>query len=143
MRRGRSEQDADDLVHEAWIRLAQFSREQSVEQPEAFLMKAALNLSIDVHRAATVRGEEVLLDDVVILDGRPGADEVVLARERLARLSECLSGMNDRTRAIFLAHKVDGLSYKEIAQQFGISRSAVEKHIAKGVMLTTSWMEGW
>lgn len=143
MRRGRSEQDADDLVHEAWIRLAQFSREQPVEQPEAFLMKAALNLSIDAHRAKAVRGEEVLLEDVVIVDGRPSADDVVLARERLARLSECLSGMNEKTRAIFLAHRVDGMSYKEIAQGYGITTSAVEKHISKGVMLVTAWMEGW
>lgn len=143
MRRGRSEQDADDLVHEAWIRLTKFALEQPVDQPEAFLMRAALNLSIDAHRARTVRGEEVLLEDVVIVDGSPSADEVVLARERVARLSECLSRMNEKTRAIFLAHKVDGLSYKEIAQQYGITKSAVEKHISKGVMLTATWMEGW
>ncbi len=143
MRRGRSEQDANDLVHDAWIRLAKYQLVEQVERPEAFLMKTALNLSIDAHRALAVRGEEVLPEDVVIVDGKPSADDVVLARERLARLSECLGRMNDRTRAIFLAHKIDGLSYKDIADKFGISRSAVEKHISKALMMTTSWMEGW
>jgi RNA polymerase sigma factor (sigma-70 family) len=143
MRRGRSEQDADDLVQEAWIRLNCYERDQAVERPEAFLMRAALNLSIDAHRARTTRGEEVLLEDVVLVDARPGADEVLLARERLARLSECLARMNEKTRAIFLAHRVDGLSYKEIARHHGLTTSSVEKHIAKAVLLITGWMEGW
>lgn len=140
-RRGRSEQDAEDLVQDAYVRLAQFSKVQTVDRPEAFLMKTALNLAIDAHRASVVRGEEVLVDDVVIVDGRPSADDVVLSRERLAHLSVCLSRMNEKTRAIFLEHKMDGMSYKEIAQKHGISKSAVEKHISKGVMLTALWME--
>jgi RNA polymerase sigma factor (sigma-70 family) len=143
MRRGRSEHDADDLVQEAWIRLACYEREQPVAQPEAFLMRAALNLSIDAHRTRSSRGEEVLLEDVVIVDAAPSAEAVLLGRERLARLSVCLGRLNDRTRAIFLAHRIDGMRYQEIARLHGLSVSSVEKHIAKATLLLTSWMEGW
>lgn len=143
MRRGQSREDADDLVHDAWIKLASFSLTQAVEQPEAFLMRAALNLSIDAHRAQAVRGEQVSPEDVVIVDGRPSVDDVVLARERLDRLSECLARMNETTRKIYLAHKVDGVSYAELAKQFGMTRSGIEWHISKAVMLTASHMEGW
>ena len=143
MRRGRSEQDADDLVQEAWIRLARYERDQPVEKPEAFLMTAALNLSIDAYRARTNRGEEVMLDDVVLVDATPGAEDVLLGRERLTRMSEGLSHLNGKTRAIFLAQRVDGMSYQEIAQKHRLSISAVEKHIAKAVLLLTDWMEGW
>jgi RNA polymerase sigma factor (sigma-70 family) len=142
-RRGRSEQDADDLVQEAFLRLTCYERKQAVEKPEAFLMRTALNLSIDAHRSRASRGEEVLLDDVVIVDTAPGTEDVLLARERLARLSECVTRMNDRTRAIFLAHRLDGLSYQEIARRQGLSVSSVEKHIAKAALLITGWMEGW
>jgi hypothetical protein len=41
MRRGRSEHDADDLVQEAWVRLACYEREHAVATPEAFVMRAA------------------------------------------------------------------------------------------------------
>jgi RNA polymerase sigma factor (sigma-70 family) len=135
-RRGRTEQDAEDLVHDAYLKYAQSAKEQTIEKPEAFLMKVALNLSIDAHRASTVRGEEVLLDDVVIVDGRPSAEDVVLAREELAQVGECLSRMNEKTRSIFLDNRVEGLSYQELSEKYGITKSAVEKHIAKGVMLT-------
>jgi RNA polymerase sigma-70 factor (ECF subfamily) len=143
MRRGRSEQDADDLVQEAWVRLACYEREVPVERPEAFLMRAALNLSIDAHRAQVTRGEQVLLEDVVLVDASPGVEAVLLARERMARLGVCLGRLNPRTRAIFLAHRIDGMSYPQIAYQHGLSVSAVEKHVAKAVLQLTTWMEGW
>ena len=143
MRRGRTEHDADDLVQEAWIRLECYRREQPVDQPEAFLMRAALNLSIDAHRTRKTRGEEVMLEDVVLVDTTPSAETVLLARERLERMSVCLGRLNDKTRAIFLAHRIDGMSYQQIARLHGLSVSSVEKHIAKAMLLITSWMEGW
>ena len=143
MRRGRTEHDADDLVQEAWVRLACYERQQTVAEPEAFLMRAALNLATDFYRASRNHGEQVLIDDIVLVDTSPGIEAVVLARERMTHLSECLGRLNERTRAIFLAHRVDGMSYREIARQHRLSVSAVEKHIAKATLLVTSWMEGW
>ena len=143
MRRGRTVHDADDLVQEAWVRLACYEREQTVAKPEAFLMRTALNLSIDAYRARANHGEEVLLDEVVLVDATPGAEAVVLARERMARLSAGLGRLNDKTREIFLSHRVDGMSYREIARQHQLSISTVEKHIAKATLQVTSWMEGW
>jgi RNA polymerase sigma factor (sigma-70 family) len=143
MRRGRTMHDADDLVQEAWVRLACYEREQTVDQPEAFLMRAALNLSIDSYRARASHGEEVLIDDVVLIDATPGAEAILLGRERLARLSVCLGRLNGKTRDIFLAHRIDGMSYQEIARRHKLSVSSVEKHIAKAMLQVTSWMEGW
>jgi RNA polymerase sigma factor (sigma-70 family) len=143
MRRGRTMHDADDLVQEAWVRLACYERERTVIEPEAFLMRTALNLSIDAHRTRMAHGEEVLLEHVVLVDTAPGAEAVVLARERMTRLSQCVGRLNDKTRDIFLAHRVDGLSYKEIAEHHQLSISSVEKHIAKATLQVTCWMEGW
>lgn len=143
MRRGRTRHDADDLVQEAWVRLACYERQQVVDEPEAFLMRAALNLSIDEHRAHRNRGEALLLDDLELVDTTPSAENVLLARERIARLSECLASLDPRTRRIFLAHRVDGLSYAEIAKENQLSVSAIEKHIAKATLIIAQAMEGW
>ena len=143
MRRGRSAHDADDLVQEAWVRLAYYEREQAVAKPEAFLMRTALNLSIDTQRMRVNHGEEVLLDEVVLIDAAPTAEAVVLARERVARLGVCLGRLSEKTRDIFLANRIDGMSYQEIAQRHQLSISTVEKHIAKATMQVTGWMEGW
>lgn len=142
-RRGRSDHDADDLVQEAFVRLTCYERKQTVDKPEAFLMTTAINLSTDSHRRRERRGEEVMLEDVVLVDTAPRAEDVLLSRERLIRMSECISRLNEKTRAIFLAHRVDGLTYQEIARVHGLSISSVEKHVAKAALVVTAWMEGW
>ena len=142
-RRGRSVHDAEDLVQEAWIRLACYSREQTVAEPEAFLMRTALNRSIDAYCVNGSRGEPVVLDEALLVDTAPGVEAIALARERMTRLSGCLSRLNTKTRDIFLAHRVDGLTYQEIARQHRVSVSAVEKHIARATLAITCWMEGW
>ncbi len=143
VRRGRSEHEADDLVQEAWVRLACYEREQVVQEPEAFLMRTALNLSIDAHRASINHGDEVMLEDVILIDTSPSTEAIVLARERMQRMSHCLGRLSDKSREIFLAHRVDGLTYQAIATHHGLSVSTVEKYVARATMQITTWMEGW
>jgi RNA polymerase sigma-70 factor (ECF subfamily) len=142
-RQGRTLHDAEDLVQEAWVRLACYSQERTVEQPEAFLMRAALNLSIDAYRETKGRGEAVVFDEAVLVDTSPGVEAVALARERMTRLLECLRGLNTKSRDILLDHRFHGMSYQEIARKHGLSVSAVEKHIARATLAVTRWMEGW
>ena len=121
-RRGRTEHEAEDLVQEAWLRLVRYEDErQPVEQPEAFLMRTALNLSIDVHRTAVGRGEHVLLEEVLLIDTTPSIEAVVLARERMARFALGVSRLTERTREIFIANRVDGLPPAEIAKRYGLN----------------------
>lgn len=143
MRRGRSEEDADDFVQEAWVRLVCYENSQQVERPEAFLMRTALNLSVDAHRARVNHGDQVVLDEILLVDTAPGTEAIVLARERLARLNECVSRLNPKTREILLAHRVDGRTYQDIARDLGLSVSTVEKHVAKATLQLMTWMEGW
>jgi hypothetical protein len=47
------------------------------------------------------------------------------------------------TAANIYVHRVDGMSYQQIAQRHQLSISTVEKHIAKATLQITSSMEGW
>jgi RNA polymerase sigma factor (sigma-70 family) len=143
VRRGRSFHEAEDLVQDAWVRMASHASSESVVNPEAFLMRTAINLSIDAHRSKLLRGEEVAIDDLPLVDAAPGAEALLLGKERLARMTVCIERLPERTREIFLAHRLDGRSYTDIARELGISIKAVEKQVTKATMLLTSWMEGW
>jgi RNA polymerase sigma factor (sigma-70 family) len=142
-RRGATAQDADDLVQEAWIRLASYMSDTPVERPEAFMMRAALNLAIDAHRMRVAHGEEVLVEDVVLLDTAPDAEAALLAKEQVRRLSEGVNRLPDKTRSIFLSHRLDGLPYSEIARLHGLSITTVHSHVAKAALQLTRWMNGW
>lgn len=144
MRRGGSADEADDLVQEAWVRLARYEREcMPVRDPEQFMLRTAVNLAMDRQRVQANHGEEVQVDEVELVDTAPSPEDVVLGRERLDRASRCLGGMTERARDIFLAHRIDGLTYHEIAEQQGLSVSAVEKYIARAALGLTRGMEGW
>lgn len=143
MRRGSSEQDADDFVQEAFVRMTCFARDHHVENPEAYLMKTAINLAYDAHRISERRGDEVVLEDAVIVDPSPGVEDELLNRERMERMSACLARLSDRTRDMFIAHRMHGMSYVEIARKYGLSVSTVHHHISKALLQITGWMHGW
>ena len=142
-RRGASADDADDLAQEAWLRISRRLREQTVPNPEAYLIRTAINLSVDDHRARCVRGSEVVVDDLALPDVAPGVEEQLLGKERLDRMWQCLDRMPARTREIFLAHRVGERTYADIGREFGISERVVGKHVARAMELLAGWMEGW
>lgn len=134
-RRGQSREDAEDLIQEAFLRLHVYCQSQEVREQEAFLMRTMLNLSIDRHR----REHRDLYvkdspEDLMLADLRPTPDEDLLLQQRLARVSLVLDGLPPRTREIFIMHRIEGYGCAQIATTFGISLSAIEKHIARAVL---------
>ena len=135
--------DAEDLLHDAWIATA--ARKAEAENPDAFLARAAANRGIDAYRREQRWG---LVGDggaacAAIADHSPLQDEVLIARERFDRLRGGVERLSPRTRQIFLMYRLDGRKYREIAQELGISQSAVEKHIARAMAHLADWMENW
>jgi RNA polymerase sigma factor (sigma-70 family) len=50
-------------------------------------------------------------------------------------MRDALDSVSRRTRDIFFMQRLDGLSYAQIAQQTGLSISAVEKHMASALAI--------
>jgi RNA polymerase sigma-70 factor (ECF subfamily) len=141
-RRGRSADDADDLVQEAFLRLHAFMSDgKEVRQPEAFLVRTVLNLSVDQRRRA--RGhlyESQPVEEMQLVDLAPTPEEEIAAEQRLARIRHVLdTEVSARTREVYLQHRLDGFTYEEIAQRMHMSVRTVEKHIARAV--TALWAE--
>ncbi len=140
--RTRGRADPEELLHAAYLRLLRYRAQQTVENVAAFLVRTAVNIGVDNYRhdrfIADIAPEEAGLQEI-----SPLQDEVLASRVRLERVREGLSRLTPRTREIFLMHRLDDMKYREIAEQLGISQSAVEKHIAKAALFLTEWTEGW
>ncbi|MFD1949826.1 RNA polymerase sigma factor [Sphingomonas arantia] len=135
--------DAEDLLHDAWVGLAE--RQVVADNAAALLTRAAANRGCDAWRRERRVGTGVSIDLAAdaLADHRPLQDEVLIARHRLERLRGGVEHLSPRTRQIFLMHRLDGLKYREIAEELGISQSAVEKHVARAMSHLTDWMENW
>ncbi len=129
--------DAGDVAQEAFLRLAQSeqSRSEPIARPRAFLRQVARNLLRDRAKSASGRGE--LLHVPFDEDAISAANEVsrLEARDSLARVEAVMRRMKPKTREIFMAHRLDGLSYNEIAERTGMSVSGVEKQMAKAMTM--------
>jgi RNA polymerase sigma-70 factor (ECF subfamily) len=53
--------------------------------------------------------------------------------DTLRRLEAALRHLSPRTREIFLAQRLGGMSYSEIAQRTGLSVRRVEKHMITAI----------
>lgn len=145
MRGGSSADEADDLLQDAFVKLARYSQSHEVLEPEAWLVRVARRLFLDARRARRRRGEHVLLDERLdLIDPGPGLEEVLMSREQLELVSETFRSMDAKTSRIILAHRIEGTSYADIAREHGITVSAVEKQIANAMTLLQEAAErGW
>jgi RNA polymerase sigma factor (sigma-70 family) len=140
--RGNTTDDADDLIQEAFLRLQLYCREHEVHKNEAFLVRTALNLAIDLrrHQAHGADASETL-KTLHLAESIPSSDDVLAARERLLHMKAGLDRLSPRRREVFVLNRIEGYSFTQIAERLGITLSAVEKHAAKALLLVRDWME--
>ena len=141
-RRGRSDDEAEDLIQDAFLRLHVYRRAHAIRNTGGFLFRTALNLACD--RARRERLAPVLpggLDELPLVDPYPLPDEVCAGQERLQRMRAGLEAMSPRRREVFILNRIEGYSFPQIAQRLGITSSMVEKHAAKAILFLTDWMD--
>lgn len=144
VRRGASHEDAEDFIQEAFARLTAYRGEAPIQQPEAFLTRTAFNLATDeARRRQRRRLVSQPVEALDLADLSAPADEVLHRRQRLDRLTAGLQAMDATTRAMLLAQRLDGRALADIARAHGVSVSAVEKRIARGLIFLMRWTEGW
>lgn len=129
-------QDADDLVQESFVRFAGMqakSPDKVVDRPEAYLTAIAVNLLRDRAKVAARRStaSHIPAEEVALV----GSDTLAAleARDQLERLQASLARLSPKSRSVFLAHRRDGLSYKEIARQEGLSEKGVQNRMSKAI----------
>ncbi len=137
-RKGRSHEDAEDLLQEAMLRLHLYGKAVPVVNEEAFLRHAVNNLSIDQHRRDRLdlrKGmpiEELNARTPLIAPGST-PEETLEAQQRLGHIRAVLDAVSLRTREIYFAHRA-GYSYAEIADHMNISRITIKRHIARALL---------
>ncbi|MFK3682204.1 sigma-70 family RNA polymerase sigma factor [Pseudomonas sp. NPDC088890] len=137
-------QAAEDVIHDAYLRVLERNEPEQIENPRAFLYRTAMNLVIDRHRRHLVRKAEPL--EVLDLDERwhsPAPSQSMQMNQRLALMQRALDELSAPCRDSFLLRKLDGMSHQQIAEHLGISRSLVEKHIVNAMKHCRVRMRQW
>ena len=135
--------DADDILQDVLYELVEAYRAMKpLEQVSAWMFRVASNRIIDLFRkkkpeafseAAEVGedGELLTLDD--LLPSPDGGPEAAYARSVLLdEMDAALDELPDEQREVFVAHELQGRSFKELAAESGLSVNTLlsRKHYA-------------
>ena len=143
-RRVSDQGDAEDILQDVFSELVEAYRlMQPIEQVGAWLFRVARNRIIDLFRkkrpeistddpiAVAEDGDVLLLED--LLPAPETGPEAVYARTLLLdELDEALEELPEEQREVFVAHELEGLSFKKLAAETGLSVNTLlsRKHYA-------------
>jgi RNA polymerase sigma-70 factor (ECF subfamily) len=136
-----SSETAKEIVQEAFLRT--YRERESVTTLRAFLFSTAKNLAANEyrHQRTVERGQ---LGDLEIsrVDTQSESPETELLKDERNRLiQEAIDRLPRQCRAAFTLRIFHECSYKEVADRLGISTKTVEKHIARGLQETHSYLK--
>jgi RNA polymerase sigma factor (sigma-70 family) len=124
---------AQEIAQEAFI--SALRRLRQTDQPIAFrawIYGIARNGAIDHLRARSRRGAEVGYEHVESVTcgaavlASPAPEAAAETRQALTDLRGALSGLSDAHHQILVLRELEGLSYDQLGQRMGMTRSQVE-----------------
>ena len=125
--------DAEDILQDVFYELVETLRlMHPVEHINAWLFRVARNRIIDLYRKRKPEpGEEVDWEDM--LPSPEAGPAALYARGVLVEeLADALDDLPDAQREVFVAHEIEGRSFKEISAETGVSVNTLlsRKHYA-------------
>lgn len=143
-RRSGNPAEAEDMVQEVFARIYATPGIER-ETAAAYIFRAAANLLHDRARRdgvrAAYRDGEIASGEGLVEHRDP--ERVLAGQQALGAIRRALEGLPERTRVIFVLYRLEGMARKDIADSFGLSVSAVEKHIAKAMKALMHLREDW
>lgn len=116
--------DAEEIVQDVLFGVWRHRNHFDFERPVPYLVRAVRNRALSRRQLLARRTSRML---ATVHDETVAASDDSLERDELLRdLDAAVASLPARSREIFLLHRVNGLSYAEIAETLGISRKTVE-----------------
>lgn len=134
--------DAADIAHDTYLRILSTGRVPQPEESRRHLTQIANGLVIDLYRRRQI--EAAYLEAIACMPAAlaPSEEERALAVEALVEVDTILHGLPAKARTALLLCRLEGLTYREIAQRLNVSVSSVEKYVAAGLQACYRVMHG-
>jgi RNA polymerase sigma factor (sigma-70 family) len=124
--------DVEDILQEVWYELVEANRLlMPIDHVTGWLFRVARNRITDLFRkkkperfsdavVADEHGEELLIDDL-LPSPDAGPEALYLRSALLDELELALDELPDEQRKVFIAHELEGRSFKELSAESGVN----------------------
>jgi RNA polymerase sigma-70 factor (ECF subfamily) len=139
----RRDQDIDDVIQEAYCRLAAMDDVTHVGNGRAYLFQTTRNIVLEqVRRSKIVRIDNVTdMSALSIVDEAPPLDRALSGARELQRVAKLIEGLPPKCRRVFVLRRIHGVSQQEIARMLGVTQAAVEKQASRALKLIVKGLE--
>lgn len=132
---------AEDLLQDTFIRLWESRKSLDENRSiKSYLFTIANNLALNHvrHQKIVWRFKQNSSYEQALVET---PFEKLTQMELEACIQKAIDKMSDKVRMVFLMCKVEGLSYKEIAERLGLSVATVESHMVKSLRMIREELE--
>lgn len=136
----RNETYAEELLQDLFMKVWENRTQVDPTRPfKAYLYRIATNMAYNFMQRAG--RERIILNEIVRSSTElyEHVEADLLKKENKALIERMLDGLPPQCRQVFTVVKLDGLSHKEAAEQFGISTHTVNNHLQKA----TKYLKGY
>lgn len=133
-RYGASVVDPEEVTQAAFAKLVEAHGAGDIKNPRAFLFATARNIAIDEFRKSRIRlahKREALQPREE--SGYFSPESVLVEKQRLELMNNVVMKLPKMQRAALLLHRLDKLTYSQIASKHGLSETTVRRHVAAAV----------
>jgi RNA polymerase sigma-70 factor (ECF subfamily) len=139
-------QSALDILHDSLVRFALAKNPNRDQQPHAFLQVIVRNQLIDEHNHQRrfvpfvadedENGEAINQGHLSFTDQQfiPSAEHLADIQQRMQAMQSLIDNLPPRCREAFWLFRIEGLGQNEIAQQLGITRNMVQRHVMRAMV---------
>ena len=125
----RSHLDVDDALQETYLRLLRVDDTSLIRKPQAYLFRMASNvvreLELKEQNTPLAMEDESVDPETIPASPASGTDRV----EHASSLDAMLRRLPPVQQAVLVLMKRDGKSYREIAEELGLSLNTVKKYL--------------
>lgn len=130
-------ESAEDVVQDAWLRLAQHEPERGVVEPIGYIRRVVRNLALDSYRQRrrreTIMPQSAETEDDTVAAAVADAERTAIAAQDLALVAAELARMPWPMRRAVELHRLSGAPLREIAAELGVSVTTAHGLVMKGV----------
>ncbi|BDC51327.1 ECF RNA polymerase sigma factor SigW [Bryobacterales bacterium F-183] len=137
-----NEQDAEDVVQEAFLRAyKQLHRYENRASFPTWVYRIAANYSLDLIRARRTVESETMLEQ--LREGGAGPDRLYLSGRMQETLDRALETLSQQERTAFVLRHFEGQSIDEIGGVLGIGNNAAKHSIFRAVQKLRKALSPW
>lgn len=133
---------AEEIVQDVFITIWEKRDDLNIKSSEkGYLMAIARNKSINHIKKKYVQLARISDNEVLMVSHKNHADEQVIGDELEVLVTKAMEKIPERSRHVFSLSRYSDLTYKEIADQLGVSQKTIEYHIANALKILRTFLE--